>query len=207
MYHLEIMPDAKWLEFLKLPPSVTFAVALAASALFAFDVWGLFYLGELGKYTRPLLIVIAVVSSVLTIVRWGEYFLTPLRERRRQQVLTARRAVRQKEKNEEQLAHREKVLAQVDHLSVEEMRYVADSLRKGTPTFYTYVHSPAVTMLLGKGLAWTPGGTHHQDYYPFNFYDYVWNVFLIRKDELLKKEAALLQAERAQKEAARRGPR
>jgi hypothetical protein len=55
-----------------------------------------------------------------------------------------------KRRQEEQRdAQRVAVLAHLDHLSAEEIRYIADSLRKESPTFYTYVHSPPVAMLGG----------------------------------------------------------
>jgi hypothetical protein len=77
---------------------------------------------------------------------------------------------------------------------------VAECLRKGTPTFYTYVYSPASAMLVSKGLAWTPSTRHNQDNYPFSFNDFVWNELCRRKDELIerdnnfKREAKVAQA-------------
>jgi hypothetical protein len=59
-------------------------------------------------------------------------------------------------------------------------------------------------MFLGKGLVWTPGGTHHQDYYPFSFHDFVWAVLLERKDEFLAKEEKHKRAEAAEREAQQR---
>jgi hypothetical protein len=199
-----MIPDPKWLDALKLPLKVTVAVALAASMLFALDWKSVLDLGPLGAFARPVLIIIAVVFWILTIVGLIDYFLAPFREKRRQDTLSARRAVRRKEQEEQRHAQRAVVLARLDHLSAEEIRYVADSLREGSPTFYTYVHSPPVTMLQGKGLVWTPGGTHHREYYPFSFHDFVWSVLLDRKEEFLAKEEKQKRAEAAKKEAERR---
>jgi hypothetical protein len=80
-----------------LPLKVTFAVALAASLLFTLDWKSIFDLVPLGAFTRPILIVIAVIFWTLTIVGVIDNLLAPVRERRRQEVLSTRRAVRQKE--------------------------------------------------------------------------------------------------------------
>jgi hypothetical protein len=203
MYFGCMLPDPKWLDALKLPLKVTIAVALAASVLFALDWKGVLDLGPIGAFTRPVLIITAVVFWILTIVGVIDYSLAPVRERRRQDILSTRRAVRRKEQEEQWVAQRAAVLARLDHLSAEEIRYVADSLRRGSPTFYTYVHSPPVTMLGGKGLIWTPGGQHHYQHYPFSFHDFVWEVLLERKDEFLAKDEEHKRAETAEKEAQR----
>lgn len=196
-----MIPDPKWLDALKLPLKVTVAVALAASVLFGLDIWGVLDLGPLGIYSRPVLIIIAVVFWILAIVGVADYLLAPFREKQRQATLSTRRAVRQKEKEEQRAAHHTAVLVHLDHLSAEEIRYIADSLRKGSPTFYTYIRSPPVSMLLGKGLAWTPGGSHHQDYYPFTFHNFVWEALLARKNEFLTKDEDHKRAEKALEEA------
>lgn len=199
-----MIPDPKWLDALKLPPKVTIAVALAASVLFGLDWAGALELGSLSTFTRPILLIIAVVFWILTIVGLIDYLLAPFREKRRQHTLSTRRAVRRKEQEEQRDAQRAVVLAHLDHLSPEEMRYIADSLRKGSPTFYTDVHSSPVAMLCGKGLVWTSGGTHHRGYYPFSFHDFVWAVLLDRKDEFLAKEEEHKRTKAAEEEAKRR---
>jgi hypothetical protein len=50
------------------------------------------------------------------------------------------------------------------------------------------VHHGPVALLCGKKLAWTPGGQHHQDHYPFTFHDFVWKAMLARKDEFIAKD-------------------
>lgn len=198
-----MIPDPKWLEVLKLPLKVTVAVALAASVLLVLDVRGILDFGPLGPYTRTVLIIIAVVFWILTIVGVTNDLLAPVREKRRQAILSTRRAVRRKEGEEQRDTRRKAVLARLDYLSEEEIRYVADNLEKGTPTFYTYVHSPPVSMMMSKGLVWTPGGQHHQDYYPFSFHDFVWEALLSRKDEFIAKDAEHKRAKEAREKAKR----
>lgn len=189
-FALSINPDPKWLDALKLPANATIAVALAVSVLFTLADAGVLDLGPLGAYAEPVLLIIAVVFWILTLVKLGDYLLVPYRERRRQKTLSIRRAVRRREEQERREAREKAILAHLDHLSLEEISYVADCLRNGTPTFYTWVNSPAVAMLLGKQLVWTPGTTHDQDKYPFGFYAFVWEVLLTRKDEFLAKDEA-----------------
>lgn len=202
-----MMPDPKWLDALKLPLKVTLAVALSASVLLWLNVKGILDLGPLSLYSKPILTIIAVVFWILSIISATEYLLKPANEKRRQKMLSVRRAIRKKEQDDRQTATEKAVLARLDHLSSEEIRYVVDCLKNGTPTFYTYAHSPPVAMLLGKGLAWTPGGTHHQDHYPFTFFDFVWAEIVSRKGEFVTKHETLQKAEIAQKEAERRGRR
>ena len=85
-------------------------------------------------------------------------------------------------------ANRKAVLTSLDYLSHEEIYFAAKSLRSGTPTFYTYVHSPAVGIMVGKGLVWTTGGQHNRDQYPFSFHDFVWEALLDRKAEFIAKD-------------------
>jgi hypothetical protein len=198
------MLDPKWLDVLKLPFKATVAVALAASVLLALDWKSVLDFGEFGGYTRPMLIVIAVISWTLTFVGTVDNLLAPVRERRRQDTLSTRRAVRRKEQEEERDAQRAAVLARLDHLSAEEIGCVADALRKGSPTFYTDPYSPPVRMLVGKGLAWTPGGSPlYPNRSPFSFHDFVWPLLLERKAEFLAKDEQHRRAEAA-KEARRR---
>ena len=83
---------------------------------------------------------------------------------------------------------REAALDRIEYLAPKDLRYLAECLREGNQSFFTYVHSPPVTTLMGKELVYTPGGTHHQDHYPFTIRDYVWKELLSRKDEILKKD-------------------
>lgn len=195
------MLDAKWLDFFKLPLKATIAVAIASGALLALVLTHILDLGPIGPYALPLLIIVAVASVAMGIVGAGEALLAPYREKRKQSALEQRRAIRRKEQDERRDEAQREALAQLDHLSRREIEVVANALREGSPSFYTYVFSPPVSMLQGKRLVWTPGGQHHQDYYPFSFHDFAWKVLLERKDEFLAKEAEHKKAEEERKKA------
>ena len=199
-----MLPDAKWLEALKLPLRAMLGIALSSGALLLLDYTGVLDLDVFGPIVRPIVIAVCIVFSVLSLVRIVDLLLVPVRERQRQSRLSTRRAVRRKEEEERRAEAEAQHLARLDHLSKEEIRYVADCLRKGTPSFYTYVHSPPVSMLQGKGLVWTPGGTHHHDHYPFSFHDFVWKALLARKDEFIAMDEEYNRAEEAAKQAERR---
>ena len=199
-----MLPDVKWLEALKLPLRAMLGIALSSGALLLLDQLGMLDLGVFGPIVRPIVIAVCVVFSVLSLVGIVDLLLVPLRDERRQSRLSARRAVRRKEKEEQRAEAETRALAGLDHLSEEEIRYVANCLRKGTPSFYTYVHSPPVSTLQGKGLVWTPGGTHNQDHYPFSFHVFVWEALLARKDEFIAKDDEHKRAEEAAKQVQHR---
>jgi len=102
----------------------------------------------------------------------------------------ARRKLKEKEQKEKRAEFEKIVLARIDHLDPRELRYLADCLRNNSQSFYTYVHSPYASTLGSKGLIAIPGGTHHQDHYPFIVNDFVWKALLERKDEIPNKDAA-----------------
>jgi hypothetical protein len=203
VYPFEMILDPKWLDALKLPLKATIGIALSSGLLLYLDLRHLLDLGPLGAFTRPILIILSVVFTVLSVVGILDQLLLPLREKRQQSVLAARRAIRRKEEEEQIAAEREQVIARLDHLSKEEIRYVAGCLRNGSPSFYTYVFSPPVSMLQGKQLVWTPGGQHHQDHYPFSFHDSVWKELLARKEEFIAKDDEHKRAEETAKQAER----
>jgi hypothetical protein len=174
--------DAKWLDALKLPLKAALVGVLATGALLLLSWKGVLDLSVFGGFARPTLLVLLVVFSALALVGVGDLVAAPLRESRRQTVLEGRRAWRRKEAEERAAEARVQALAQLDTLSREEVRYAADALRKETPSFYTYVNSPPVSLLMGKGLVWTPGGRHHEDYYPFSFRDFVWAALNDRRE-------------------------
>jgi hypothetical protein len=202
-----MIPDPKWLEALNLPLKVTIAVALAAGVLLSLDLLGWLDLGVVAPVSRTILVIVTVVFTVLALVGIVDFFMMPFHEKRKQSVVAARRAVRRAEERDARADSEARILTRLDHLSRDEMRYVAECLAKNTPTFYTYVHAPPVGVLLGKELIWTDGAQHHQDHYPFSFHDFVWRALMERKDEFLAKEAAFRDAEEAQKRARARSPR
>ncbi|MFV8529452.1 hypothetical protein [Ralstonia pseudosolanacearum] len=197
------MLDAKWLELFKLPLRTAIAVAIASCSLLALVFAHILDLGPIGLFALPILIIVAVVSTAMAIVGSVDTLLAPRREKRKQSALELRRAIRRKEQDERRDQAQEAAIGQLDHLSKEEIEVVVDALSGGSPSFYTYVYSPPVSMLQGKRLVWTPGGSHHQDYYPFSFHDFVWKVLLERKDEFIAKHAEHKRAEEERKKAER----
>ncbi|MES9851442.1 MAG: hypothetical protein ABW170_06365 [Candidatus Thiodiazotropha sp. L084R] len=63
-----------------------------------------------------------------------------------------------------------------------------NQVRENSQTFTAFVHSPYTATLGSKGLIYTPGGTHHQDYYPFIVIDYIWQHLLENKDGIIAKD-------------------
>lgn len=198
------IPDPKWLDVFKLPLKATIAAAMASSTLIGLVLTKILDLGALGPFALPILMILAVLSTTLVVVGTVHALFAPLREKRRRSALQIRRAVRCSEKEVQRSQAQATVLARLDHLSREEIAVVAKALRNGSPTFYTYVYSPSVGILQGKGLVWTTGGTHHQDHYPFSFHDYVWQALAERKDEFIEKDEEHKRAEEARKRAERR---
>jgi hypothetical protein len=196
--------DPKWLEVFKLPLRAAIAVALAADLLLALVLTHVLDLGPLGPIALLILIILAVIFTAMAVVGSVSALLAPFQAKRHQSALQSRRAVRRTEQEERRAEIEQSALAQLDHLSKEEIDVVAKALRDGSPTFYTYVFSPPVSILQGKRLVWSPGGPHNQDYYPFSFNDFVWKVLLERKDEFIAKNAEHKKAEEERKKAERR---
>lgn len=200
-----MIPDAKWLDALRLPFRVNLSIALASSVLWLLDFYRIIDVDNFGAvYTRLILVFLATIFGTVTFVELAGYLLSPIFERRRVEALTIRRAIRKKESAEKQKSAQIQVLARLDHLSAEEIHFVAGCLRNLTPTFYTFVNSSPVGMLLAKGLAWTSGSQHHRDHYPFTFHDFVWVELMARRDEFLNKDAEHQRDQEARKEAALR---
>jgi len=197
------MLDPKWLEALKLPLRVTLAVAVASGVLLLLDLNGVLDLGPLEPFTRPVLIIVVAVSGALSLVGIAEPLIAPLRERQRLSLLATRRAVRRREEAETRAEAEATILARLDFLSAEELRFAADAIRKNTPTFYAYLYNPAISMMRGKGLVWTPLGGHDTEM-AFAFHDFVWKALLARKDEFIAKDEENKRAEDAAKLAQRR---
>jgi hypothetical protein len=53
--------------------------------------------------------------------------------------------------------------------------------------------------LQGKGLVWNPGDPHHQDNYPFCFYDFAWDAIRARKDEFAAKDKEFKEANKGKR--------
>jgi len=164
--------DIKWLDAFKLPKRIQFGISLAALILLICDYYGLFLLNIFGELAYPIVFVIFVVSGTISIVS----LIALIYE------FCARKL--------ESYNYKKETLKRLDHISAEELDELAKCLIKGTQSFYTYVHSPAVSNLQLKGMISTPGGQHHRDYYPFTINDFVWEEMIRRKEEFLAKDAA-----------------
>lgn len=152
-----MFPDAKWLDALKLPVRLKLAVAAACGALFYLFKTKTITVGPLDWLVMALLLVGVVVFVIVLIFDGLAWVAQPLAEKRRLSLLAKRRAAIRKEKDEQREQRRADVLAQLEQLSRWEVQVLADALEGGSPTFYHYVHSPAVTMLQAKHLVWSPG--------------------------------------------------
>ena len=122
---------------------------------------------------------------------------------KRQSLLSVRRQIRSKELEDGRAKAQRVVLERLNYLCAEELRYVADCLREGSQSFYTWVHSPHAATLVSKGIVISPGGTHHQDHYPFSIVDFVWKELLAKKAEILARD----DENRKREEQQRRGRR
>ena len=197
-----MLPDSGWINALKLPTKVIGGLSLSSAALLLLDHFGLFDLSVFGGLAKPVVVVVFVVFGCLLVATAIEVVAGPRAAKKQSAILAERRQQRSKEKEDQRAASQEKAIAALDHLSGWELKYVADALREGSPSFYTYVHSPPVAQLMAKNLVFTPGGTHHQDHYPFTFRDFIWDAMKKQKDELIAKSDAF-EAREAEKK--RRG--
>jgi hypothetical protein len=122
-------------------------------------------------------------------------------QRRKTTLLSKRRQIRREETERVRAEFESRALARLDFLSGEEIGYVAASLRKNQQSFTAWVHSPHVSNLMAKELVGSPGGTHHQDHYPYYFFDFAWAALLQRRDEFIAKDDEHKRREAAKKRA------
>lgn len=191
--------DSKWIDALKLPTQVIIGLFLAFLILLGFDWAAVLSLAAFGELAKPVVIVLAVIFGSLSFTGIGAFIKDQVARRKSVVLVAKRRQLREQQKESERANAQSAVLGRIDHLSYQELRYLANCLREGSQSFYTYVHSPAVTTLMGKGLVYTPGGSHHQDYYPFTVYDFVWKALNDRRDEILTKDSANKKKEEDEK--------
>jgi hypothetical protein len=96
----------------------------------------------------------------------------------RTSLLSQRREIRRLEAERERAQYESLVLRHLEYLSREEIKCIADALRKKEQSFFASVRSPLASNLMAKGLVWTPGGAHNQDLCPFLFVDFAWDALL-----------------------------
>ena len=196
-----IIPDAKWLDAFKLPLRAMVGVALACCALLWLDIAKHIDLSIFGDLTKPLIVVITVVAGALSVSGICALIYDTVRAKNKRGALAARKNDREKEAEEQSNAAKVVALDSLNYLNFEELRYLADCLRKGNQSFTTWVHSSFASTLVAKGLIYTPGGTHHQDHYPFSITDFAWKELLRRKDEFTARD----DANKKQHDGQRRG--
>jgi hypothetical protein len=201
-----MIPDTKWMDFLSQPGKVTGALFAFFACSLVLDWAALVELSAFGSLAKPVFILGGALTGFLflgSIIAFGiEQFAA---SQKRTQV--ERRRMGREEKHKAKKAQFEAmVLARLDHLSKEEIRVVADALRTGSQSFFAYAQSPAVAAMAGKAMLNTPGGTYHQDHYPFNFYDFVWKALLERREEFISKheEFGRIAAEEERRSRGRR---
>lgn len=182
------VPDLNWINALKLPTQVMIGLCIASVVILGLDWAGILALADFGQLTKPVVIVLAVLSGSLSITGIGAFIKDQVMGHRKLSLLTARRELTLQEAKTNREKAESASLERIDHLSSQEIRHLADCLRKGSQSFYTHVHTPSVTTLMGKGLVHTPGGTHNQAYYPFTISDFAWKALLARKDEIIEKD-------------------
>lgn len=192
---MSVLPDSSWLNALKLPTQVMIGLFIACLILLVFDMVKILELKQFGEITKPIIIVISVLTGSLSITGIINFLKDQFMNKKKRSILTDRRRIRAEEIVHDREKEQNKALERLGHLSCNEISYLADCLRESSQSFYTYVHSPPVTTLMGKGLVYTPGGTHHQDYYPYTIQDFVWKELLDRQDEFLEKDARCKQEE------------
>lgn len=200
---MNLLPDANWLNAFKLPMQVMIGLFIASGILLIFDQTKILELSSFGLQTRPIVIVLAVFSGSLSITGILKFFTDKIASRRRQSLVELHRKLRDQKSTAERTALENAALDRIKHLAPQELRHLANCLREGSQSFYTYVHSPAVTTLMGKNLVYTPGGTHNQDYYPFTISDFAWKHLLSIKDEVIKLDQENIVKEKDKKRGGR----
>jgi hypothetical protein len=185
---MPITPDAKWLEAFKLPLRVMIGLALACFVLLWLDSAKHIDLSIFGDLTKPSFVVVMVVASALAVSGTCAVAYDIFMAKHKRGALAQRKEARKKEAEELSIARKAAALDRLNYLSPEELRYLAECLRKENQSFTTWVHSSYASTLAAKGLIYTPGGTHHQDHYPFTIYDFAWSELLRRKDEFISRD-------------------
>ncbi|MCG7895318.1 MAG: super-infection exclusion protein B [Candidatus Thiodiazotropha taylori] len=198
------MIDANWLNALKLPTKVISGLFLASIILLSLDGPEALDLSIFGGLAKPIVILICVVSGALTFTAAITFVIDLVGAKKRKILLRQRRSLRKAEQDEERANRKKQVLERLEHLSNEELSLLADCLKENSQTFTTWAHSPYAATLGSKGLIYTPGGTHHQDYYPFIVNDFVWKHLLENKDDIIAKDDENKRIEEQKKRNSRR---
>lgn len=179
---------------MKLRLKVALAVALASGVLLLLDSQSVLDLSAVHAKTQTIAAIVWVASSVFSLGAIVNLLLEQLSERRKRSRFEGRRAGRKQEQKRQRTRAQARTLKHLDHLSLDELKYVVDCLRNETPVFHTYEQSPPVDALLRNGLVWSSGTENHTDHFSFSFYDFAWEALVARKDEFIAKHSANLRS-------------
>lgn len=175
----------------------------ASVILLLLDKAEILVLSTFGSLAKPATILLCVVSGALSFTAIAAFVFDIISAGRKRTLLQQRRDLRKAEEEEQLNNNKQKVLDRIEHLSKDELNYLADCLRENSQSFTTYVHSPSVSTLGSKGLIYTPGGTHHQDYYPFVVNDFVWQYLLDNREDIITRDEENTRIEEEKKRNAR----
>jgi len=201
---MSFLPDSSWLNALKLPTQVMIGLFIACNILLFIDHKEIFELKLFGELAKPIIVIITIFSGSLSLTGIISFAKDYFANRKKQTLIKERRKQKEIKKENDKIQGQTNIIGRLDHLSPKEIHYLAKCLRENSQSFYTYVHSPPVTTLMGKALVHTPGGSHHQDHYPFTIYDFVWTELLKRKKEFIEKDDLNKQEEQKNKQRGRR---
>jgi hypothetical protein len=195
------MLDVKWLDALSLPARIM-------GGLFVFSALAL----GCNKWWMPLPFVedwkaLFVLGLLLTGCLFGASMIASaaeaFRKRQARHMATNRREAIRAEREKAEADGKAEILRRLDHLGRNELRYLAQALRDNSQSFTGWVHSADLSNLLHKELLTTPGGTHHQDHYPFWIPDLIWQALLARRYDFIAKDDEASAKEEAAKRKGR----
>lgn len=190
---MPVTSDPKWLEALKLPLRVMIGVTLGAAGLLWLDNQKIIDLAVFGSFTKPAAVVLCVFAGALSISGVGAFICDLFGAARKANALKIRRELRNMEDAERKERSMAAAVERLDYLSAEELHLLAGCLRKRSQSFTTWVHSSSAATLQAKRLITTPGGTHHQDHYPFVVADFAWKELLKREAEFIERDDKNIQ--------------
>jgi hypothetical protein len=187
------------LNALKLPTYIIAGLFLGALLLLVFDYFALINLIEIHPRARSGVIIAAIVFGSLSFAAFVGAVYDSWKQRHKITLLARRRELHRAEAKRHLAELQAQVLKRLDYLSKEEVRHVADCLRKNQQSFLASGFSGHVRNLQAKELIGCPGGTYHKDHVPYYFGDFVWEALLLRKEEFIAKDDAHKQQEEAEK--------
>ncbi len=193
-----------WLAALKLPGKVVFGMFLFCAALLLLNFFGVVPLSALGPFGWTLVLVAMLLFGCLSLgAASGEGYETWKRHLAEKRV-RARQHAKREEREETREKYEAQVLKRLHYLSRKEHRVLADQLRKNERSFEGWAYSSTASNLMAAGLIGSPGGTAHQDYYPYYVVDFVWDALLVRREDFLAKDDENNRREAEEKRAAER---